>query len=227
MPLSVASGFAAQTTSCAGRRWPAALTIVFAMLALAIGPAGALVAARRDDAAVTVSIMPERIAGWSRELESSREWKPVFISADQELFATYRRDAAEVEWYTAVYRFQRQERKLLGYYNSIFGASEFAVPDETAVARGSHRFVPLLLQDTQGKQSLLWYAYTIGTRSWTSGPLAQVWYGVASLAGPVDSAVVAFRAKCEPDCDAARERLASFAASLCDTSRFGDCRRAP
>jgi hypothetical protein len=46
------------------------------------------------------------------------------------------------------------------------------------------------------------------------------------LMGPMDSRIEAFRAKCEPDCTAARRQLELFIDSICDNaSRFGDCRR--
>lgn len=227
MPVAVSDGTTARPIAGVDRSWPRAGAMLAIVLALAIGPALALVAARRDDAALTVPITPERVAGWSSTVTPPRAWKPVFIGADQELFAIYRRDAAEVDWYTAAYTFQRQERKLLGYFNSVFGAGEFVAMDEPVVTRGSHRFAAVLLQDAQGEKSLLWYVYKIGTRELTSGLFAQVWYAVTSLAAPTDSSVIAIRARCESDCNAAREHLTRFASSICGTSRFGDCQAVP
>jgi hypothetical protein len=150
------------------------------------------------------------------------------MGADSERFASYRQGASAVEWYTADYAFQRQGRKLLGYYNSILGKGGFTVLDQGMQADAGQRFVTLQLRDQEGAQSLVWYAYKIGEQTMTSGLRAQLWYGVTSLLGPVDSQIVAFRAKCEPDCAAAREQLRLFVASICDTtSRFYNCRRDP
>jgi hypothetical protein len=150
------------------------------------------------------------------------------MGADSVRFASYRQGASAVEWYTADYAFQRQGRKLLGYYNSILGKGGFTVLDQGIQADAAQRFVNLQLRDQEGAQSLVWYTYKIGEQTMTSGLRAQVWYGVTSLAGPVDSQIVAFRAKCEPDCGAAREQLRLFVASICDTtSRFYNCRRDP
>jgi hypothetical protein len=155
-------------------------------------------------------------------------WRPVFIGADSERLSSYRREAAVVEIYTAEYAFQRQGKKLLGFSNSVLGADAYIVLDQSVVGRGSHRFISLEVQDAQGVRSLLWYVYEIGNREMTSGLRAQLWYGVRSLAAPVDARIVALRAECPADCVVAREELQAFVDSICDdTSRFGDCRRGP
>lgn len=204
----------------------ASFATVLAFAALALGPAVARVAARGDVAAVASPSLSERLPGWSGPLAAPTDWRPIFIGADSQRLVTYRRDAANVEWYTADYAFQRQGKKLLDYSNSILGAGGFTVVDQDVVGHDSHRFVDLQLQDPQGAQSLLWYVYKIGPRAMVSGLRAQLWYGVRSLAGPVDSGIVAFRAKCEPDCAAARTQLRLFTDSICDdASRFDNCGR--
>jgi EpsI family protein len=206
--------------------FPAGLPVMLAFAALALGPALSWVAMHGDKTAATSSSAPLRVAGWSGPLVGSSAWRPVFVGADREWSATYRRGASTVEWYMADYAFQRQGRKLLGYYNSILGDGGFTVLDESMVSEGSGAFVNLQLRDQEGTQSILWYVYEIGPRTMTSGMLAQFWYGVTSVAAPVDSRIVAFRAKCEPDCTVAREQLRLFVASICDdTSRFDNCRR--
>jgi EpsI family protein len=210
------------------RSGPSGLALVLALPALALAPALSWVAMRGDAAAVVAAPMPARVPGWRGPLAASSTWRPIFIGADSERLATYRQGASAIEWYTADYAFQRQGRKLLGYYNSILGNGGFTVLGQGIQADASQRFVNLQLRDQEGAQSLLWYAYRIGERTMTSGLRAQLWYGVTSLAGPVDSQIVAFRANCEPDCAAAREQLRLFVASICDTtSRFYNCRRDP
>jgi EpsI family protein len=207
---------------------PAVPALVLAFAALALGPALVWIAMRGDAAAIAVSPAPPRVPGWSGPLAAASPWRPIFVGADSEQLATYRRGGSDIEWFTADYAFQRQERKLLGFYNSILGNSGFAVLDQSVPDDGSGGFVTLQVLDREGAQSLLWYAYKIGPRTMTSALRAQLWYGVTSLTGPVDSRIVAFRAKCEPDCAAAREQLRLFVASICDaTSRFDNCRRDP
>jgi hypothetical protein len=193
---------------------------------LVLAPALSWWALHGDATAVAATLSPVRVPGWSGPLAASGIWRPIFIGADSERFATYRQGASTVEWYTADYAFQRQGRKLLGYYNSILGKGGFTVLDQGVDS--VRPFVNLQLRDEDGAPSLLWYTYKIGERTLTSGLHAQLWYGATSLAGPVDSQFIAFRAKCEPDCTAAAQQLRLFVASICDTtSRFYNCRRDP
>jgi exosortase len=205
---------------------PAALAWVAAAAALAVGPVLCCFAMRGDSAAVATLQPPVQVAGWAGPLEDPNGWRPIFKGADREELAAYRRGGALIEWYAADYAFQRQGRKLLGFENSLFGAG-VTIMQEKVVADAPRPFVDLRLRDADGAQSLLWYVYKIGRRTMTSGLHAQLWYGVASIAGPVDSQIVAFRTKCDADCTLATEQLRGFVASICDaTSRFDNCRRA-
>lgn len=203
-----------------------ALLLVFATAAL--GPLFAWTAALGDAAAVTAPPLTPRVQGWGGPVAAVNRWRPLFIGADRMLLVAYRRGSAEVEWYTADYAFQRQGKKLLGYDNSIFDPSAFAVLDAGVVAADTHRFMELRLQDATGAQSIIWYRYEIGGRQMTSGLRAQLFYGLSSLTGPVDSRIVALRVKCDPNCAAAHEQLRLFDVSICDNaSRFDNCRRDP
>ena len=227
LPARADVSSATSAASDASMGWrPFSLAPLAALAVLALAPALSWVAMHGDATAVAANLAPVPVPGWSGPLAASSPWRPIFIGADRERFATYERGARVVEWYTADYAFQRQGRKLLGYYNSIIGRGAFMVLDQGIEADPSQRFVSLELRDEEGSQSLIWYAYRIGGRAMTSALYAQLWYGATSLTGPVDSQIVAIRAKCEPDCAAAREQLRLFALSICDTtSRFYNCRR--
>jgi exosortase A len=210
----------AQTTAPSG----VALMLVFASLAL--GPLLAWAAALGDAAAVAAPSLAPRVSGWSGPDAIASAWQPVFVGADRVLLVAYSRGAAEVDWYSADYAFQRQGKKLLGYDNSIFDKGAFELLGEGVVAAGPRRFLEMRLQDARGSQSLLWYGYEISGRQMTSGLRAQLDYGWSSLAGPVDSRIIALRTKCDPDCAAGREQLRLFSASICDNaSRFDNCWR--
>jgi EpsI family protein len=209
--------------------WPVALGVILAFVALALGPALAWAAAVRIDSKTVVQplqLVPVR--GWSPAITATTTWKPIFIGADSERLASYRRGALGVEWYTADYAYQRQGRKLLGYENSVFGAGQFTVVSQRAEAHAAHRFVELTVLSAAGEESLLWYFYDVAGHATTSGLRAALWYGMTSLTAPADSRFSAFRAPCEPDCTAARTSLGLFVEGICeDASRFGDCRRDP
>jgi exosortase A len=205
---------------------PTSATLALAFAAVVIGPALAWNADRADATASAAPPSAREVPGWLGPVPTRSTWRPVFQGADTEKLATYERGIAAVEWFTAEYAYQRHQKKLLGYFNSIVGSGEFAVLDEGVTGRGPYRFGYLEVKDPQGVQSILWYVYEIGRRSTTSGLHAQIWYGLSSLMGPMDSRIEAFRAKCEPDCTAARRQLELFIDSICDNaSRFGDCRR--
>jgi hypothetical protein len=228
LPLRPAATPAAPVITSPEEPQPSAVALMLALTALALAPAVSWWAMRGDAVAIVTTPSFARVPGWSGPLATPSDWKPIFVDADSERFATYRRGASSVEWYTAEYAFQRQGRKLLGYYNSIVGKDSFMVVNQGIEGDSGGRFVSLLLRDQEEARSLLWYTYKIGERTMTSGLRAQLWYGVTSLSGPVDSQIIAFRAKCEPDCAAASQQLRLFVASICDTtSRFYNCRRDP
>jgi len=208
--------------------WPGALGGSLAFAALLVGPAIGWAAARGDRTSAVPRPSPVSVRGWSGPQANTNPWKPIFVGADSEQRAVYRRGNAEVEWYTADYAFQRQERKLAGYDNSVVGSGGFMILDQGPIIRGSRRFMGLTLQDAAGVQSRVWYVYEVGKRATTSALRADLWYGVTSLWGSVDSRILAFRAQCEPDCAAAQAQLGLFVDGICDdASRFGNCRRDP
>ena len=133
------------------RMWPSVLGLLLLFAAMGLGPALAWAAARGDAAAVAAPGLARRVSDWDGPLAAASRWRPLFIGADWEIFALYRRGSAEVEWYTADYVFQRQGKKLLGYDNSILGANAFAVLGEDVVTAGAQRFVDLHLQDPAGR----------------------------------------------------------------------------
>jgi hypothetical protein len=63
------------------------------------------------------------------------------------------------------------------------------------------------VQDSAGEQFVLWYFYRIGSLQTDSSFAAQVAYGLRSLTGSPMSTLVALRAPCAADCDAARASL--------------------
>ena len=228
LPVSSQARDSAAHTAARNTRVAAqpAVPWVVACAALAVGPVLSLLAMQGDAAAVAAFPAPSTIPGWTGPLPDTGGWRPIFKGADREELAAYQRGNMSVEWYTADYAYQRQGRKLLGFENSIPGAGDFTILGKDVETTAAKPFVDLHLRDSDGKESLLWYLYKIGTRTMTSGLRAQLWYGVASVAGPVDSQIVAFRAQCDADCTFAREQLRGFVASICDaTSRFDNCRR--
>ncbi len=61
------------------------------------------------------------------------------------------------------------------------------------------------LLDSHNEGGLLWSWYVVGGRHFSSGPRAQLWYGLTSVFASPQSRVVVLRARCEADCS--RERI--------------------
>jgi hypothetical protein len=67
-----------------------------------------------------------------------------------------------------------------------------------------------ILRHANGEQHVLWQFYRVGSLQTDRGTVAQAWYGINGLFSAPLSSVVAMRAPCSEDCDAAREILHSF-----------------
>jgi hypothetical protein len=106
---------------------------------------------------------------------------------------------------------QRQDKELVGYGNSFFDPKEGAVVSEGASATVAGG--PEIVVQSAHDRSVVRYHYEIGGRRIDRGPLAQLWYGLRALRGPVVSSVFAARAVCTADCDQARTLLDGFAAT--------------
>jgi EpsI family protein len=150
--------------------------------------------------AAQVLVTPVLPAEWRPAEASSSTWRPQFMQADQQQQTTYRRpDGATVDVHTALYRSQRQGKELSGYYNDVFAGLRL-VGQAQGVAQ---------LTDAAGEQSLVRVYYAVDRRSFAGATEAQLWYALRSLLqlrSPA-SQVVAVRAACKPDCNAAATLL--------------------
>jgi exosortase A len=186
-------------------RWPLAVTT--ALAAMALGPLWSVLAP------ISAATLPQE----SRLLPSATpssgaspgsSWQPVFRGADAEQRGYYQRGGMLIEGYAAAYASQAQRKELIGYANSLVGADVSVVASTHIEPRGPAN--ELLVQDAERQQFVLWYFYRIGSLQTRSDFVAQVAYGVTSLIGSPMSTVVALRAPCAADCDAARGELQSL-----------------
>lgn len=145
---------------------------------------------------------------------ASGDWVPEFPGADGESLVEFSAGDELVTVYTATYLRQHQGRELIGHESRIEGRT----PGRHL--RSNRRLVvvqpPIEVNESEwssagGGRALIWWTYQIGERCFASPLAAQVWYGIAALAGAPVSSVVALRATCASDCDAARRVLADFA----------------
>jgi exosortase len=148
-------------------------------------------------------------AGWTLAGTQPARWAPRFESADRATLQSWRNGMTEIDSFHAQYGTETLDKKLAGFGNTVFGDEIF--PDEVApadlagwreaiVANGSAR-------------SIFWFTYYVGERRYPSALRAQLQYGASSLAHPVMSGVIAFRAACAADCAPERALVKEFASA--------------
>jgi exosortase len=172
-------------------------------------------------------VWPSAPVGWEgpAALVDNR-WQPIFGNASVVSRREYvGLDRQPIEIFIAAYGRQQQGAKLLNYGNSVLGVEgSFELLDEQAVQAADGRWDQATVADSGGLRALVWSRYDIGGRAFVQPRWGQLWYGVATLSGPVLSSVTALRAVCRPDCDAARQLLLSAAANLRPKARFEQIR---
>ena len=197
-----------------------AMSIVLALVALAIGPAATQAAAAFSVRAAKVSsrvgiqdLELQATSGWTAT-PAIGEWVPVFPGADAESLVEFTSDDGIVTVYTATYLKQSQGRELIGHASRVQGARNGRfehLSRRDAVNDPAISVVEGVWQEFGGGRSLLWWSYQVGERRFARALPAQLWYGVASLWKPPVSSVVVLHVRCASDCEAARGALGRFA----------------
>lgn len=129
---------------------------------------------------------------------------PSFPAADHRRAFSSVTDAAQVDGFLIVYDEQSQGHELAGFDNLPEGSDLERLSRVKAPGGG---YIEYKAQDASGRHWLLWMQYVIGGRTFNDGLMASVYYGARSLWSDPASAALIYRARCEPDCPAARVRL--------------------
>jgi EpsI family protein len=160
--------------------------------------------------------LPAAPAGWQGPLASiDTRWKPEFVGAHSEWHAAYRDgDGAIVELLAVGYPTQEQDRELVNEQNSLLGNDDLTAVGDATIVRGAQPHFEYLATDATGHSFVIWSVYDIGGRRFVTPLYSQLWYGLRSLSRAPYSVQFAYRAVCEPSCDGARARLASFERSV-------------
>ena len=114
-----------------------------------------------------------------------------------------------------VYREQRQGAELIGSGSTVIGASLRQLTDEVVqVPAGRFRENEVAERTPPHGEYLIWSRYEIAGREFVVPLAAQLWYGVNATVSNPTAALLAFRAACNPDCDAARRTLTAVSIAL-------------
>jgi exosortase A len=189
------------------------LGIAVAVACVAAGPAFEFLRPVTSAALPSSVAAPSRLpSGWSRSVETqSSTWNPVFTSADQIERAEYRSaGGSKVQLFVARYARQEQNKELVNYGNSLIGPEDGVIVSSGGAASGTAREI---IVQTARKRAAIRYYYLVGDHRTARGIVAQLWYGLLSIRHEAVSSMVALRAECAADCDAAGALLAEFDAS--------------
>jgi exosortase A len=192
----------------------AATALIGVVLVAALGPAWGwwrATAAVSNDPKVA---LPAQVASWNM-VPPGAFWQPRFKDADELQHVAYRGPlpaSADIEVLLVVYHMQRQGKELVSENNSLLGKGESL--GQQPIDLGDHRLNELHVRDAQGEQALIWYGYRVGAVSTVSALRQQLLYGVQSLVGAPTSRILALRAPCADNCDAARSQLRQLVTAL-------------
>lgn len=192
--------------------------IAFVILVLGPGLAGTVRLAGTGEVEKSTGVgvsqieLPQALE-W-RPAPASGEWVPIFAGADAESLVEFSRGEFRVTAYTATYLRQAQGRELIGHGSRIGGNAAGRLTQSRVRLAATEPAISAMeaqWRSAGGASALIWWTYRIGSRDFTNGLRAQLWYGLASLWSEPVSAVVALRSECRPDCGQARLVLQDFA----------------
>jgi hypothetical protein len=142
-------------------------------------------------------------------------WQPHFSGADQQQRLAFVNISGDtVEAYTVLYHRQRQGAELIGSGSTVVGGA-LRLRAERPVAMAATRFRENEVAERAPPHelSLIWFRYQVAGRDFVVPLASQLWYGLNATVSQPSAGLLAFRASCRPDCEAARRRLAAFAAA--------------
>jgi exosortase A len=206
-PRQYSPAVAPEVTTLPAARWLALVTLA-AAIPLALN---AIIGARLPaGAGELLGSLPAEQRGWRVSVVEGADWQPVQNDADVVRRWRFTRGDEVVDLYAAGYLEQRQRKKLGGRANVPAGLAA-RVLDESRASAAERGFVT---QDVEqdGAQFSLWRGYQVGNRWFAGATRAQFWYAartLMTLRSP-PSRVWLLRTRCEPDCNAAGQRLGQF-----------------
>jgi exosortase len=181
---------------------PTGVLVAGAALSLAMLAVGPVLVLLRPMLPATPSSDPllRNIAGWDGPAEYEGPWDPLYPDSDRAERGVYRRDEQVVVGFVAQYYVQRQGKELVSYDNSLLNGLRPRAGGGRLESDPAGRWQRV---DARGVESVMVWRLRVGSRRFATNLPAQLFYGLASLAGPQRSAVIAAVAACLPDCDAA------------------------
>lgn len=169
---------------------------------VAVGPVLATIAPVRA-AEFPQTLLPSVAGSWSLVNGDSQGsfWHPSYAGSDAQQMGIYRHGPDEAAAFVAVYLEQWQGKELIGFGNSLMNGLGNVLADDTIETPGG--IARRLRTAGAAGRSVVLYYYGIGAKRAVRPFVAQLKYGVTSLFTATPSRVVAVKARCGADCDAA------------------------
>jgi EpsI family protein len=157
--------------------------------------------------------LPASNGDWKLAGNPSNDWRPHFIGATMEAFGTYSQDRRNVDVYTNVYRGQSQGRELIGYENRIEGVGRWSRIETKQRAmnlmlKGNEWSVlEISMRSRLGEERIAYLWYDVGGELVLGTLHAKLLFGINLLRGRPDAGVTILSARCNRNCDDARDVL--------------------
>lgn len=200
---------------------PVARAIVACVVTALVAASAPLLVKRSQaaaaSAAATVELAAPTAVGWEGPSAPQSAWQPEFGAADQVVRASWSRDGAQVESFTAMYVYQEQGKEMVGYGNSLLGSDgsfKTLSRDELPATGGAAALNRVVAQDAAGATWVFLYRYDVGGKAFAGGFASKLYYPIALMGGSPRSALVAAAARCGDDCESATRLVASFMDSI-------------
>jgi exosortase A len=168
-------------------------------------------------AATSVELMAPKAVGWEGPYAPQSSWNPDFRTADKVSRASWLREGARVESFTAMYAYQEQGKEMVGFGNSLLGSdgSWKTLSKDTLPATGRAAALNrVVAQDSAGATWVFLYRYDVGGKAFAGGFASKLYYPIALVGGSPASSLLAAAARCGDDCESATRLVASFMDSI-------------
>ncbi|MET0660807.1 MAG: exosortase A [Steroidobacteraceae bacterium] len=152
---------------------------------------------------------PASVADWSGPYAIA-EPDGRYGLADARIQVRYAQADRSIELTIAGFREQAVGKKISGYGAQPLGQGETVLSRTEHTTASGAQFAESEIQGATDSTMLSWVRYEVGTQRFVSPAVAQLAFGVRSLAGTPPLRVVELRTLCTPDCGASRNALERF-----------------
>jgi EpsI family protein len=196
----------AATPAAAERRNRFADLAIVALLL--VSPIAIWTNASERASAAHLAAMPIATGAWQGPLPADSGWQPRFVNPGEERRAAYAMGGQRIELYLNVYGVQTQGHELVFHRNNIAPIDRYTLIRRLPAVAA--RPPAAIVAEANGTRWVVTQTYEVGGWLTATPGVAQFYYGVHALAGPVPAGTLAVATRCAPDCNAAEQAIGAF-----------------